>query len=234
MVKWMIPLAPEALPDYQCIVIVLGLIGIIYAAIIAIQEKDIKRLFAYASISHVGLIAAGIILFNKEVLSGAFLQMANHSLVAVGLFLAAAILEERFKSRDVHDMGGAAKLSPTFAFWFAVLCFASVSVPFTSGFIGEFLLLKGLYQYSWVVGLIAGTTLVFGAVYMLRAYQLSMFGHPKQDVMEDLRWNELLVFIVLSVVIVALGLFPQFVNDFVGPSLKNVMDTMQNTQPILP
>jgi len=69
---------------------------------------------------------------------------------------------------------------------------------------------------------------------MLRAYQLSMFGHPKQDVMEDLRWNELLVFIVLSVVIVALGLFPQFVNDFVGPSLKNVMDTMQNTQPILP
>jgi NADH-quinone oxidoreductase subunit M len=234
MVKWMIPLAPEALPDFQCIVIVLGLIGIVYAAIIAIQEKDIKRLFAYASISHVGLIAAGIILFNKEILSAAYLQMANHSLVAVGLFLAASILEERFKTRKLEEMGGVAKLSPAFAFWFAVLCFASVSVPFTSGFIGEFLLLKGLYQYHWLVGLIAGTTLVFGAVYMLRAYQVSMFGHPAKASFEDLRWNELLVFIVLSVLIVTLGIFPQFVNDFVGPSLKNVMDSMQISQPILP
>jgi NADH-quinone oxidoreductase subunit M len=234
MIKWMIPLAPEALPDFKCIIITLGLIGVVYAAIIAIQQKDIKQLFAYASISHVGLIAAAIMLFTPEVITGVFIQMANHSFVAVGLFLAAAILEKRVGSRALSDMGGVATKAPTFAFWFAVLCFASVSVPFTSGFIGEFLLLKGLYQYSWWVGLIAGTTLILGAVYMLRAYQLSMFGAPKEGVFEDLKWNELLVFIMLTVVIVAIGLFPQFIHEFVGPGLKNLLNAMQASQTIQP
>lgn len=234
MVRWMLPIAPEAFDEMQCLVITLGLIGIVYAAILAIKQSDIKRLFAFASISHVGLIAAGIMLWNKEALSASFLQIANHSLVAVGLFLAAGILEQRLKTRELSSMGGVATLAPKFAFWFAVIGFASVSVPFTSGFIGEFLLLKGLYSYNWIVGLIAGTTLVFGAVYTLRAYQRSMFGAPKIEAFKDLTWNEMLAFFIITVFVVILGVYPQAVIDFVGPSLDNLFQSMQADNTLVP
>jgi NADH-quinone oxidoreductase subunit M len=234
MIRWMLPLAPEAKSEMTCLVITLGLIGIVYAAIIAIKQSDIKRVFAFASISHVGLIAAGIMLFTKDSLTASFIQIINHSLVAVGLFLAAGILENRLNTREFSQMGGVAKLAPKFAFWFAVIGFASVSVPFTSGFIGEFLLLKGLYGYNWIVGLVAGTTLVFGAVYTLRAYQLSMYGSPKIEGFKDLTWNELLAFFIISVIIVVLGVYPQVVIDFVGPSLDNLFNSMQASNTLVP
>jgi len=234
IIKWMIPLAPEALNDFKCIIITLGIIGVVYAGIIAIKQSDIKRLFAFSSISHVGLIAAGIMLFDKDALSAVFIQMANHSLVAVGLFLAADVLESRLGTRKLAEMGGVAKLAPKFAFWFAVIGFASVSVPFTSGFIGEFLILKSLYGYNWIVGLIAGTTLVFGAVYTLRAYQLSMFGAPKMENFKDLTWNEIAAFFILTVIIVGLGVYPQVVIDFVGPSLDNLFSTIQASNTLVP
>ena len=234
IIKWMIPLAPEALNDFKCIIITLGIIGVVYAGIIAVKQSDIKRLFAFSSISHVGLIAAGIMLFDKDTLSAVFIQMANHSLVAVGLFLAADVLESRLDTRKLAEMGGVAKLAPKFAFWFAVIGFASVSVPFTSGFIGEFLILKSLYGYNWIVGLIAGTTLVFGAVYTLRAYQLSMFGAPKMENFKDLTWNEIAAFFILTVIIVGLGVYPQVVIDFVGPSLDNLFSTIQASNTLVP
>jgi NADH-quinone oxidoreductase subunit M len=193
MIRWMLPLAPEAKSEMTCLVITLGLIGIVYAAIIAIKQSDIKRVFAFASISHVGLIAAGIMLFTKDSLTASFIQI-----------------------------------------WFAVIGFASVSVPFTSGFIGEFLLLKGLYGYNWIVGLVAGTTLVFGAVYTLRAYQLSMYGSPKIEGFKDLTWNEMLAFFIISVIIVVLGVYPQVVIDFVGPSLDNLFSSMQASNTLVP
>ena len=234
MIKWMIPLAPEALEDFKFIVITLGLIGIVYGAIIAIKQSDIKRLFAFASISHVGLIAAGIMLFDKEALSAVFIQIANHSFVAVALFLAAGILENRLNTRDINQMGGLAKLAPKFGFWFAVICFASISVPFTSGFIGEFLLIKGLYGYNWIIGVVAGSTLVFGAVYTLRAYQLSMFGAPKLTHFKDLTWNELISFLLITLFILILGVYPQVVIDFVGPSLDNLFNSMQASNTLEP
>jgi NADH-quinone oxidoreductase subunit M len=227
MVRWMIPLAPEAMDAMQYPVLVLSLIGIVYTAVLAIKQADIKRIFAYASISHVGLIAAGIMIFTKDSLNASFLQMLNHSLVAVGLFLAAGILEERMKTRNLYELGGVAKLAPKFGFWFAVIGFASVSVPFSSGFIGEFVLLKEFYEYQWLFGLLAGTTLVFGAVYTLRAYQLSMFGAPKNDSFLDLSWNEWLVFCALGVIVLIVGLFPQVIFDFVGPSIDNLMEAVE-------
>lgn len=230
MIRWMIPLAPEALDAWLWVGIIMSLIGIVYAAIMAIRQDDIKRIFALASISHVGLIAAGVLLWNKEALSAVFLQMINHSLVAVGLFLAAGILEDRTNTRNLYELGGVAKLAPKFGFWFAVIGFASVSIPFSSGFIGEFLLLKELYSYQWIIGLLAGTTLVFGAVYTLRAYQLSMFGAPKRTEFRDLSWNEWAVFFLIGIAVLVLGIFPQAVFDLVGPSIDNLMETIQSSQ----
>ena len=227
MIRWMIPLAPEAMEKMQYPVLVLSLIGIVYTAILAIKQADIKRIFAYASISHVGLIVAGIMIFTKDAINASMLQMLNHSLVAVGLFLSAGILEERLKTRNLYELGGIAKLAPKFGFWFSIIGFASVSVPFSSGFIGEFILLKEFYEYQWLFGLLAGTTLVFGAVYTLRAYQLSMFGSPKQESFIDLSWNELIVYFIIGILVLTVGLFPQVIFDFVGPSIEKLLEAVE-------
>ena len=227
MIRWMIPLAPEAISDMKYIIVVLGMIGVVYAAIIAIKQNDIKRLFAFASISHVGLIAAGAILISHDNWSAVFIQMANHSLVAVGLFLSADILEKRLGIRNLSELGGVAKIAPKFAFMFGAIVLASISVPLTSGFIGEFMLLKGVFSYNAVFGIITGTTLVFGAVYTLRAYQLSMYGAPKFAAFEDLSWNEWLTYFILLVVIVVFGIYPQAIIDFVSPSIEQLLQSIK-------
>lgn len=224
MIRWMLPLAPEALGDYRDLIIVLGVIGVIYAAVVAIKMNDMKRLFAYASISHVGLIAAGIVIWNLNSLQGAMIQMINHGLIAVALFFAVEIIVRRRNTTQLSELGGIATLAPKFAFWFAVIGFASVSVPFTSGFIGEFLLIKGVYDYHWILGGIVGLTIILGAVYTFRAYQLSMFGAPSAgSTFEDLHWSEILVFAIISGLVVLLGVYPKLVLDFTGPSFENLL-----------
>jgi NADH-quinone oxidoreductase subunit M len=226
MIKWMIPLTYSGIAEIKWIVITLGCIGIVYGAMIAIKQKDIKTLFAYASISHVGLIAAGIILFTQTSLESAIVQIINHSIVAVGLFFAADIIESRTGTRNIYELGGIAKLAPRFGFWFAAMTFVSVSVPFTAGFIGEFLLIKELFVAHWITGLIASSTLVFGAVYMLRAYQVSMFGAPKMTSFEDLKWNEMLVFALLTAAAILIGISPKCIMDFVKPSIVHINELM--------
>jgi NADH-quinone oxidoreductase subunit M len=231
MLRWLLPLFPEARECATMPIIVLGTIGIVYGAILAIKQQDMKRLFAFASLSHVGLIAAAIMTGSKDALSASVLQMINHGLIAVGLFLAADVIERRLNTRQLSDLGGLAKTAPKFAFWFAALAFASVSVPFTSGFIGEFLLLKGLYNYDWIIGLIAGTTLILGAVYTFRAYQLSMYGPVKHAVFADLHWSELIVFAVIILAVVILGVYPAAVLDFVEPSIKTLLENCSISTP---
>ena len=226
MIRWMIPLFPEALSCIQYPIIVLATTGVVYAAVIAIKQKDMKRVFAFASMSHVGLIAAAIMTWDFDALSGSMVQIINHGLVAVGLFLAVEIIERRTATRNLADLGGFAKQAPKFAFWFAVLAFASVSVPLTSGFIGEFLMLKGLVQYDMIIGIIAGTTLILGAVYTFRAYQLSMYGPVTRDQFADLHWSELIVLAIIIIAVVILGIYPAAITDFVNPSLKIVLETV--------
>ena len=226
MIKWMIPLTSNGIGEIKWIVIILGCIGIVYGAIIAIKQKDIKTLFAYASISHVGLIAAGIMLFTQTSLESSIVQLINHSIVAVGLFFAADIIESRTGTRNLYELGGIAKLAPRFGFWFAAMTFVSISIPFTAGFIGEFLLIKELFVAHWFTGLIASTTLVFGAVYMLRAYQVSMFGAPKMTSFEDLKWNEILVFALLTAAAILMGISPECIMNFVKPSIEHINEMM--------
>lgn len=227
MIRWLIPLAPEALSDMTYPVVVLGIIGVVYAGILAIKQNDIKRLFAFASISHVGLIAAGAILVGHDNWSAVFIQMGNHSLVAVGLFLSADIIEQRLGVRTLSDLGGVAKQAPRFAFMFGALVLAAISVPLSSGFIGEFMLLKGVYSYNWMIGFIAGTTLIVGAVYTLRAYQLSMYGAPKASPFADLTWNEWFTYFIIMGLIVVFGVYPQGIIDFLTPSIDNLIESVK-------
>ena len=226
MLRWMLPLFPEALDCVTQPIIVLAVIGVVYGAIIAIKQNNMKRLFAYASLSHVGLIAAGIMTLSVDAITGSILQMLNHGLVAVGLFLAADVIERRTGTTELEQLGGIAKVAPKFGFWFAALAFASVSVPFTSGFIGEFMLLKGLYDYQAITGIIAGTTLILGAVYTFKAYQASMYGEVKVNAFADLHWSELAVFAIIMVAVVVLGVYPKAVIDFVEPSVTRLVATI--------
>ena len=227
MVRWLVPLAPEALGEMTNWVVVMGMIGVVYAALIAIKQNDIKRLFAFASISHVGLIAAGAILLSSDNWSAVFIQMLNHSLVAVGLFLSADILEQRLGTRNLSELGGVAKLAPRFAFMFGALVLAAISVPLSAGFIGEFMLLKGLFNYDVWIGVITGTTLIFGAVYTLRGYQLSMYGDPKFEKFTDLKWNEWLTYFIILALILIIGIYPQMVIDFISPSVNQLLNSVK-------
>lgn len=224
MIRWLIPIAPEALESTTNLIVVLGLIGVIYAAIIAIKQNDLKTIFAYASISHVGLIAAGIIVVNLDALSGAVIQIVNHAFVAIGLFLAADVIERRLATRNILELGGLAKQAPKFAFMFAVLIFATVSVPLSSGFIGEFLLIKGVYNYNAFYGILIGTTLILACVYAFRAYQLSMFGPSKNFNFPDLTWSEWTAFFIISIVILFLGVYPQVLIEIIEPSLQKLIE----------
>jgi NADH-quinone oxidoreductase subunit M len=166
--------------------------------------------------------------FDAETITGSILQMVNHGLVAVGLFLAADVIERRLGTRSLRDLGGIAKQAPKFAFWFAALAFASVSVPFTSGFIGEFLLLKGLYSFNAVIAIVAGTTLILGAVYTFRAYQLSMYGPVNTNAFADLSWSEITVFVIIMAAVVFLGVYPKAIVDFVQPSVNQLVITAKS------
>lgn len=220
LLKWVLPIFDGVATDFwRWPIITLGLIGVVYGAVIAIRQSDIKTLFAYASLSHLGLIAAALMLNDYDTNQIAVVQIVNHSIVSIGLFLAAGIIEQRLGTRQLGELGGIAKIAPRFGFWFAVLTFISLSVPFTAGFIGEFFLIKALFSAHAVTGFIASTTLVLGAVYMLRAYQVPMFGPSKFASFQDLHWSEWLVFAILSVAAIYLGLAPQCLTDFVAHSL---------------
>ena len=221
LIKWVLPIFNGVATDFwRWPVIVLGLIGILYGAVIAIRQNNLKTLFAYASLSHLGLIAAALMLQNGDTNQIAVLQIVNHSIVAIGLFLAAGIIEQRLGTADLTGLGGIAKVAPRFAFWFGVLTFVSLSVPFTAGFIGEFFLIKDLFAAHNLTGILASATLILGAVYMLKAYQAPMFGPTKVTAFEDLHWSEIAVFALLSIAAIYLGLSPQCLTDFVAHSLS--------------
>lgn len=229
MIKWMIPLSYSALKFWQLPVIIIGIVGILYGAIIALRENNLRKVFAFASISHLGLIAAGIMVFSFDALMGSIIQMVNHSLIAVGLFLCADIAIQRFGTSDLKEMGGLAKVAPRFGFWFAVTVLIALSVPLTAGFIGEFLLIKSVFEYHAIFGVLAALTLVLGAVYMIRAYQMSSMGAPKISNVEDIHWNELIVLALIALLAIFLGLYPNGIVTLVKPSIQHMLESVQGT-----
>lgn len=228
LIKWMIPLNPGGLSFWQLPVIILGVVGILYGALIATRENNIKKVFAFASLSHLGLIVAGIMIFTQESLTASVVQMVNHSLIAIGLFLAANRLEVGFGSKELSTMGGIAKLAPTFGVWFGIITLIALSVPLTAGFLGEFLLIKSVFQFNLWLGVLSSLTLVLGAVYMLRSYQMSMMGAPAIGAFEDLPVNEILVYFIITALTLFIGLFPEFLIQIIKPSIEQIILHTQN------
>lgn len=229
VIRWMIPLAPESMHELMPIFVGLSVFGVVYASLIAIKQTDLKRLIAYASIAHVGLIAAGIFVWNKMGVQGGILQMLNHGITVLGLFFAADILERRTGNRGVYEFGGIARTAPIFAALFLIILLGSLAVPLTNGFVGEFLLLLGVWQYHPIVGACAGLTIILAAVYLLRAFGLVMFGPqpPHQGNFSDIHKGEYAVLGLLALLVVILGFFPQLILSLTDFSVDRILGAVQ-------
>lgn len=210
LLRWLLPVVPEAVASYGQLAMGLCIFAVVYASIIAIQQQDAKRLIAYSSIAHVGLISAGVFTWNLTGMSGAMIQMVNHGISVIGLFFVLDIIQDRTGSRDLRDLGGIAKQAPRLAIVFLIIVMGAIGLPLTNGFIGEFLLLKGIYEYGIWYAVFGGLTLILGAVYMLRLYQKTMLGTTSERTatFADISGVELYTLIIISGLIIYLGIFP--------------------------
>lgn len=220
--KWLLPIVPVGLANWGQTAICISVIGIVYASCIAIVQKDYKRLIAYSSIAHVGLISAGILTATQQGLQGAVMQMLAHGVNVVGLFLIADILLRHTGTREIDKLGGIRGMNGNFAVLFLIVLLGSVALPLTNGFIGEFLLLNGLFQYSGIMAAFAGLSVILGAVYMLRSYQAIMLGERKDlhITFGPLAATDKAVLIIISLVIVAFGVYPKPLNDLAEEGVK--------------
>ena len=241
LLRYLLPITPDPILGISGqIVLVLAIVGIVHGALIAIVQNDAKRLIAYSSLSHVGLMVAGImasaiLTVNGTLMieggEGALVQAFAHGINVVGLFYCADILYKRFKTRDIRQMGGLAKVAPKFAVLFLVILLGSVGLPLTNGFIGEFILIKSVFDYSKLAAVFAGLTMILSAVYLLRFYGKAMFGEGDESVLssaKDLSGVEFTVLASLAVFVILLGLFPQPIIEMVNSSLKFIFTSMMN------
>jgi NADH-quinone oxidoreductase subunit M len=226
VIRWLIPIVPIGFAQWESTAIILSVIGIVYASLIAFNQKDGKRLIAYSSIAHVGLIAAGIFAWNMQGVQGAIIQMLSHGINVVGLFFVIDIISRRINTRDISLMGGIAKNAPFLAASFIIIIMGTVALPLTNGFIGEFLLMNGIYQYNiWLVA-IAGLTIIFGAVYMLRMYKQVMQGKATAltTSFTDVSGSEKVVLITICALVILIGIYPQPILHLSEASVNNLIE----------
>ncbi len=200
----------DAIMTYQNYLIILCIIGILYAALIAWRQSSMTRVLAYSSLSHMGMIAAGIFTANLSGLQGSIFQMLSHGLVAAGLFLVVDSIMYRTNNSSIYGSSGIAQTQPRLATYFFILCLAAVGLPLTSGFIGEFDMLLGISNINIWFAAVAGISIILGAIYTFRFYQKSMFGesNPENAHWISLTLNEEYALIILSILVIVLGFFP--------------------------
>ncbi len=201
---------PDALFDWRDYIFLICLIGVIYGALIAWRQKDILRLLAYSSLSHMGLIAAATLTLSNKGVQGSLFSIVAHGIASAGLFFVADVMIRRTGDSSIYNTSGLAKDNPRFAAYFFILMLSTIGLPFTCGFIGEFYNIWAITDYKTSFGILAAFTLILGAAYMLRLYQKTMFGMVSENAsrFEKLNLSEDYVFIVLVVLVFALGFFP--------------------------
>lgn len=230
--RFAVPFFPVAARQYQFIISLLAVIGIVYGALMCLAQKDIKKLIAYSSVSHLGYCMLGMFAFTSEGASGSAYQMLNHGVSTGALFLLFGFLYERRHARLMADYGGIAKVMPIFTAFFLVVTFSSIAVPGTNGFVGEFLVLLGTFKSNlpMVFGIAATTGVILGAAYMLWMVQKVFFGtvtHQENLGLKDLNRREILAAVPLLILIAVMGLRPQPFLDMLNPSTERFIARAQ-------
>lgn len=213
LIRFILPFAPDVVANGSLIFMWLTLFGVIYGAIIAINQPHLKKLVAFASLSHVGIIALGILSNTNHGIEGGLIQMFSHGVNVVGFFLCYNIIVKRTGTDKIADLSGIAHSAPKFATIFLIIVLANVSLPLTNSFVGEFLILLGLFEFNHVMAIIAGLTIIFGAVYMLKMFQKVMYGEKNSltEGFEDLTVGEMALFLPIIALIFTIGVYPSFI-----------------------
>jgi NADH-quinone oxidoreductase subunit M len=233
VIRWLLPIVPLAAYSWGDVVMSLAVTGIIYASIIAIQQDDLKRLVAYTSIAHIGLMAAAIFAEQKTGLQGVMIQMFNHGINIIALWIVVELIERQFGTRKISELGGIAQKAPTLTILLVIVAMANISLPLTNAFIGEFMMFTGIFgsavtRYNIVFAAVALLTIILGAVYILNMIQKVFYGNTNTltAATRDIGLNEKLVLGVIVVLIFVLGVYPHpllnLTNGFVDNILKEV------------
>jgi NADH-quinone oxidoreductase subunit M len=211
VIRMVVPVFDEQFARFAILLAYSGVIGMMYCGITAIAQKDFKRMLAFSSASHMGIIALGVFCMNVQALTGSIYQIVAHATSTGVLFLFAGILEDRTNTRTIEDLGGIASKAPIFAMFFAIAMLASVGLPGTSGFIGEFMIILGAVKFNTAIGVLAGTTLIIGVCYMLWMFQRVFFENTnaRSENFKDLTLIEGLTFLPVIILIIVMGIFPQ-------------------------
>lgn len=238
VIRWLVPVIPAGSWAWGDTVSTLAVIGMIYASLLAIQQDDIKRLIAYSSIAHVGLMCLAIFCTNEMGMQGVMIQMFNHGINIIGLWIVAELIERQFKTRKMSELGGLALKAPALAALFVIVALANVALPLTNAFVGEFLMFAGVFNsnvtvYSKVFAVAAVITVILSAVYTLRMLQKVLFGSASQLTASarDILANEIFILGVLVVLILFVGVYPQPMLDLTQSTVDNILSRMMTKQP---
>lgn len=230
-IRFAMPMFPQAALRAVPIICALAIMGIIYGALVAMVQKDVKKLVAYSSVSHLGFVMLGLFALNTQAVSGAIYQMLNHGISTGALFLLVGVVYERRHTRLMSEYGGITKIMPVYAAIFMVVTLSSIGLPMTNGFVGEFLILLGAFQANVWYGVLGATGVVLGAVYMLWMLQRMFFGpvtNEKNEKLKDLSLREVLVFAPLVVMIFVMGLYSKPFLSRMEPSVRQFVNQMES------
>ena len=226
-IRFSIGLFPIASENFVPFIYCLSLIAIVYTSLVALMQEDMKKLIAYSSVAHMGYVTLGIFTMTKQGLEGSIIQMISHGLVSAALFLCVGVLYDRMHSRMIKTYGGVVSIMPKYAVMFMIFTLASIGLPGTSGFVGEFLILLGAFKKSFLVATIASTGVIFGAVYMLWLYKRVVFGKVLNNdllKMPDLNKSETFILSFLAFLTLFFGFYPELLLNTIDISISNLIE----------
>lgn len=224
-VRWLLPVFPNASVHFADWVIILSVVGMLYASLIAIRQDDLKRMIAYSSIAHIGLMCAAIFAHNKTGMEGVMVQMFNHGINVIGLWIIADVVEQKTGTRKLSELGGLAQKAPALAILLVVMAFANIALPLTNAFIGEFLMFNGLFQYNIWMAAAAGVSVILAAIYTLNMVQKVLYGNTNEitanatEIGGNVKW----ILVALALIIIALGVYPQPLIDLTKDTVNAIV-----------
>lgn len=225
LVRFLLPICPLAMKTWGFVALILAVIGIVYFSLIALRQNNMKRLVVYFSIASAGLISAGILSLTMKGLEGAVIQMVSLSINITGFFIIIGMIESRMKTNKISELGGIASVAPWLAVFFMIILLANIALPLTNGFIGEYLILSGLFEYNRIIALVAGLTLILTVVYMLRMYKRTILGNQNEltKSFTDITLREAIILTPVVIMIFWIGLFPGFFLHLTEPAIKDIL-----------
>jgi NADH-quinone oxidoreductase subunit M len=227
--RFSIPIFPDAAKQFAHILFSLAIIGIIYGALMALAQDDIKKLVAYSSVSHLGFCMIGMFSFNNQGIAGSILQMINHGLSTGALFLIVGMIYERSHTRIIDKFGGVSKVMPIFWGFFMIVTLSSIGLPLTNGFVGEFLIILGVFKVSKISAALTATGVILGAIYMLWMFKRVMYGVPNEKVQKfkDLDLREIIVLVPIIIMIFWIGIYPDTFLSRMQESINMVLSYLR-------